>query len=323
MKMRILVLSTGRRVSLIRHLRRAAQNLDVSLFLVGTEIELDTPSLFFCDAFEIVPRTFSDEHHLAILSLIQKYEITHILPGNDLDLLYLSQRADEIPARLLCSHPSQYRPWLQKSLGSQAFEKLGLKVPKVFDDLKDVSDYPLILKEDFGFGSVNQYLLNSNQDLIANLPRMKHPFLQKFVSGPEYTVDVFCDDAKKPVALVSRLRKKVRSGVSDVGVVVQNSKLIELVKNVASSFNLAGPWNVQCIEFQNEFYFLEVNPRFSGGIPLTIASGADFATYLLQWALGLGMNYDPKIRDGLKMLKLDAEVFFLDDLEAGIGYSLV
>ena len=321
--MRILVLSTGRRVSLIRHLRRAAQEINQPLYLVGTEIETDTPSLYFCDAFEIVPRTFTEDHHQAILAIIQKYEISHILPGNDLDLMYLSQCYQDLPCKLLCSDPLRYRPWLQKSLGSQRFLELGLKVPTVFNTSQDSLDYPLILKEDYGYGSVNQYVLGSRQDLEANLGRLKEPFLQKFLSGPEYTVDIFCDDDFNPMAMVCRFRKKVRSGVSDVGIVLQNPALIALLKGVVKDFGLAGPWNVQCIEYQNDFYFLEVNPRFSGGIPLTIAAGADFSKYLLQWALGLPISKAAKIRNGLKMMKLDAEVFMQEELQAGIGYSLV
>ena len=37
----------------------------------------------------------------------------------------------------------------------------------------------------------------------------------------------------------------------------------------------------------------EINPRFSGGIPLTIAAGADFPRMLVE--LALGRNVEPAI----------------------------
>jgi carbamoyl-phosphate synthase large subunit len=63
----------------------------------------------------------------------------------------------------------------------------------------------------------------------------------------------------------------------------------------------------------------EVNPRFSGGIPLSIAAGADFPRMLVQ--LARGRRVDPAIgrfQDGLWMTSYETSVFVA---ESSIGFS--
>ena len=59
-------------------------------------------------------------------------------------------------------------------------------------------------------------------------------------------------------------------------------------------------------------YIFEINPRFSGGIPLTIQAGADFPKMLLR--LALGRRVEPAIgafRDDLWMTSFESS-FFLE-----------
>ena len=44
--------------------------------------------------------------------------------------------------------------------------------------------------------------------------------------------------------------------------------------------------NIQCRMVDGPPKVFEINPRFSGGIPLTIAAGADFPAMLVDLALG-------------------------------------
>ena len=68
--------------------------------------------------------------------------------------------------------------------------------------------------------------------------------------------------------------------------------------------------NIQCRIVNGEPVVFEINPRFSGGIPLTIAAGADFPRYLVDLALGRAVP--PRIgrfRDKLWMTSYEASIF--------------
>ena len=60
----------------------------------------------------------------------------------------------------------------------------------------------------------------------------------------------------------------------------------------------------------NEIKFIEINPRFGGGAPLSIKAGADFPKWILQELTGRKPNISPdNIKDGLIMLRYDSEVW--------------
>jgi carbamoyl-phosphate synthase large subunit len=56
--------------------------------------------------------------------------------------------------------------------------------------------------------------------------------------------------------------------------------------------------------------FIEINPRFGGGAPLSIKAGADFPRWILQELTGRKPRIRPEtFKDGLTMLRYDSEVW--------------
>ena len=303
-------MSTGRRVSLIQRLRDAAERMQIDLYIVGTELYSWTPSLHFCDKYFLVAPTFSLEHADQIKAIICKEGIDAVLPGNDLDLKFLNQvRHDKVwkDVKILDAGGKQEIFW-NKSESAIFFKSIGLSIPRILKDPSEIQNQS-ILKEDQGYGSINQYIVQSPEEAALHWDKLKNPFLQEFISGTEYTIDVFSSEDFRTVNCCPRIRRKVRAGVSDVGEVHLNESLIELLKQKLHLFNLRGPWNLQCILDQEDFYFLEVNPRFSGGVPLSIAAGCDLAQNLLEWFLGVPLTVFNKIKDGVVMMKYEQELF--------------
>ena len=72
----------------------------------------------------------------------------------------------------------------------------------------------------------------------------------------------------------------------------------------------------------DEVYWFEVNCRFGGGAPLSIAAGAELPLYLLQDLLGVEITTDGKFRENLMMLRYPAAVFRpVDDATILPGYD--
>jgi carbamoyl-phosphate synthase large subunit len=72
--------------------------------------------------------------------------------------------------------------------------------------------------------------------------------------------------------------------------------------------------NIQCLLTSNgTVYFIEINPRFGGGCPLSIKAGYNFPKWLIQETLG--QEIDTELEDdgdGLTMLRYDDAVFVRD-----------
>ncbi|HPS56383.1 MAG TPA: ATP-grasp domain-containing protein, partial [Sedimentisphaerales bacterium] len=61
---------------------------------------------------------------------------------------------------------------------------------------------------------------------------------------------------------------------------------------------------------QGQCKFIEINPRFGGGAPLSIKAGADFPKWILQHLLSKKTNirFDG-FKDKLTMLRYDSEIW--------------
>ena len=71
-----------------------------------------------------------------------------------------------------------------------------------------------------------------------------------------------------------------------------------------------GPYTIQCkITHQNEIKFIEINPRFGGGVPLTFEAGVDYGKYFN--IMGEGKEMKPIIGqfEEITMLRYDDAVF--------------
>ena len=90
-------------------------------------------------------------------------------------------------------------------------------------------------------------------------------------------------------------------------------QLIALAEACAAAVPFAAAVNIQCRVVNGTPVVFEINPRFSGGIPLTIESGADFPRMLVD--LASGRRIAPSIghfRDQLWMTSYEASVFLQD-----------
>ena len=139
---------------------------------------------------------------------------------------------------------------------------------------------------------------------------MSAPVVQEYLDGPEFTLDLLCDFDGRPLSVVPRERVVIRAGVIDRGRTVQDPRLIALALACAEVFRFAGPVNIQCRMVDGSPKVFEINPRFSGGMPLTIAAGADFPAKLVD--LALGRHVAPAIgsfRGDLWMSSFEASLF--------------
>ena len=308
--MRVLLMSTGRRVTLIKRLRQTAARMKLNLHITGTEIYPWTPSLKFCDSYHMVDKTFSEKHLNQLEEIIQDEKLDAVLPGNDYDLAFLQQvRSRPVWQSLqILDAGANQGLFLSKNESADFFKSINLRVPTIYKRPQD-GQGTMILKEDRGHGSINQYVVKDCDSASRYWNDLKQPFLQEFVKGIEYTIDIFSSEDYQTINCCPRIRRKVRAGVSDVGEVHLNPDLMDLLLAKLPLFKLRGPWNLQCILRDSEFYFLEVNPRFSGGIPLSIEAGCDLVQNLVEWYLGEPLTKFGKLKDGLIMMKYEQELF--------------
>ena len=167
--------------------------------------------------------------------------------------------------------------------------------------------FPVIVKPRRGAGSRGVRVVADRAALEA-IELDDALIIQAFLPGDEYSVDVFADATGHVVAAVPRTRERVDSGVSIAGQTVKDTELESTAAAVARAIGLSGVANVQLRrDVDGHPALLEVNPRFPGAMPLTIAAGVDMPVLALQLALG---NELPATVDFVEL----ANVRFLEDV---------
>ncbi|MFF2051312.1 ATP-grasp domain-containing protein [Leifsonia sp. NPDC058194] len=147
-------------------------------------------------------------------------------------------------------------------------------------------DFPVIIKPRSGAGSRGVRLIPDRESLEALTPD-DSILIQENLPGEEFSVDVLAGLDGGVIAAVPRSRERVDSGVSIAGRTVKRAELSETAAAVARAIGLTGVANVQLrYSVEGVPALLEVNPRFPGAMPLTIAAGVDMPSLLLDLVLG-------------------------------------
>ncbi len=320
--MKILFTSIGRRVELVQAFKSASKRLNIDLSIIGADIANDAPALQFCDMCEIVCRIWDSEYIPQLLSICRKYGVDCIIPTIDTDLLILAEnkyKFEEIGTKVLISDKDKIKICRDKNNTSKYFMSLGLKAPQTVNSVElyeecinaGTHSFPAFIKPKDGSSSIDAYRVDNIGDLKLYGKKIKDYVIQPFILGTEYTIDIFCDYEGNPVYITPRERISVRAGEVLKTRIEQNKAMIAEMQTLIADFKPCGQITVQLIreESTGDNYYIEINPRFGGGAPLSIKAGADSAEAVLRMLRNEKLNYIPDAaRDGAIYCRFDQSV---------------
>lgn len=313
--MKILFTSVGRRVELMQAFRKAAEELGVDLTIVGADITPSAPALYFCDETQIVCKIREPEYIPQLLSICEIEKIDCLIPTIDTDLLLLAEnkaKFEAIGTKVLISAVDKVKLCRDKRFTADYFISLGLKSPLPTDDVdKYTMGYPAFIKPKDGSSSVDAYKVNNESDLRTYAAKITDYIIQPFISGREFTIDIFCDYQGNPVYITPRERLAVRAGEVLKTQIYQDDVMIEEMKTLIADYKPCGEITVQLIQDENtgDNYYIEINPRFGGGAPLSIKAGADSAKAVIRMLKGETLVYEEKAaRDKATYSRFDQSI---------------
>lgn len=298
--MKILFTSVGRRVELMQAFRNAADELNIDLKIIGADITESAPALYFCDETKIVCRIKDKAYIPQLLSICEEEKIDCLIPTIDTDLLLLAENKEKFEAigtKVLISAVDKVALCRDKRFTADYFISLGLKSPKPVDDAKKYyMGYPAFIKPKDGSSSVDAYKVNSEEDLFTYAGKIADYIVQPFISGREFTIDIFCDYDGNPVYITPRERLAVRAGEVLKTEICQDDIMISEMLTLIKDYKPCGQITVQLIqdEATGDNYYIEINPRFGGGAPLSIKAGADSAKAVIRMLAGERLTYEEK-----------------------------
>ena len=172
--------------------------------------------------------------------------------------------------------------------------------------------WPCFLKPWDGYASRGNAVVTNRRELSFHAKKIPNAICQEYIDGAEYTCDAYVDLNMKVRCVVPRRRVEVRAGEVSKGRVVKNPHIMSEAGKLVEALG-AGPGVITLQLFltsDDKVKFIEINPRFGGGAPLSIRAGANFPKWILQEVLGkkTRIRFDG-FKDKLIMLRYDAEVW--------------
>ncbi len=325
----ILFTCIGRRVSLLNSFRQAARQLKINASFFGTDTSELSSALQLCDkAFLVKPITHAG-YIKQLLSIVKTNRVKLLIPTVDLDLKLLAQKKSKFAALGCCvlvSTPEvvdicQDKRKTYRFLVKNGFDTpLTVSLPVAESALRQRPDkgskkrlsWPYFLKPWDGYASRGNAVVRNRKELLFLGRRIPNAICQEFIKGTEHTCDVYVDFNMKIRCVVPRKRIEVRAGEVSKGQLVKHHRIMSESARLVETLG-AGPGVITLQLFltpDDKVKFIEINPRFGGGVPLSIKAGANFPKWILQELLGrkLNIRFDG-FKDNLIMLRYDSEVW--------------
>lgn len=234
----------------------------------------------------------------------------------DIDAAEDREKFEELLEKLDINRPKGKAIWSVRE-GIAEAEKLG---------------YPVLVRPSYVLGGQGMEITYDEAKLSrylenAFLRDSKNPVLiDKYLTGREIEVDAICDGENIliPGIMEHLERAGVHSGDSITMYPSQNvsdeikQKILDYTKKIALELNVLGMVNIQFIEFKNELYVIEVNPRASRTVPyiskVSNVPIVDLATRCMLGEKLENLGYGTGIYKEPKLISVKVPVFSMSKL---------
>lgn len=307
----ILITSAGRRVSLIKNFQKTLKKFNPNGKVYTTDMNPFLSSACqLSDGYLKVLRVTDKEYLNSLKKYCIKNDISILVPTIDTELHILSRVKDEFLKNgifLAVSASKVCETFYLKDSTEKFFVENGFDTPRIIKDI-NTCDYPIFAKLNNSSCSKGAQIVYT-PEIAKVLSKDKNYVFQEVIQGDEFTVDTFIDKNGNVISIVPRQRLEVRAGEVSKAKTVKDKRIIKAIKELCSKLDGAyGCITIQLFKTDDRIVFIEINPRFGGGYPLSLRAGANFAEYLIKDYLNQDLEYTEDWEDNIIMLRYDAEV---------------
>ncbi len=294
--------------------------------IVTTDINDNVPGKYIADVFHVVPAPESDGYLPTLLDLIEKENISVILPQTTREIAVLSQNIDILEktgTRVVVSSSEAIETANDKYLLLKKAEECGVPCPEyILTDSRvsllaafEALGYPrkkVVVKPRVSNGMRGLRIVTEEPWTVSDFLERKPDgseirrdalldildngdwpelIVSEYLPGKEYTIDAF--RGAKGMAVIPRVRDQIRSGITFATTVDLRRDLVDYSEKLAESIGLRF-----CFGFQFKLskdgvpHLLESNPRVQGTMAASSYAGFNMIYYAVMEALGETVDPD-------------------------------
>jgi len=238
-----------------------------------------------------------------MLDAVRRYQVDALLPLTDVEVDVLCSRRKDFLALgcILCTPEEDVvRLCRDKLRMAQRLSASGVcQTIPTYDARNAPDEYPLMLKPRSGRSSQGQAVVRSREEFEGAVSRRDDYIVQPFITGNIFTVDVARDAQGQVQALAREELLRTGNGLGTTVQVYESHPLEAVCAAIAEEIGLVGVVNMEFIHHGEAYFFLEVNPRFSGGTGFSMKAGMDTAMLMLACHQGQSIGLCSAVRPGV------------------------
>lgn len=316
-KATVLVTSAGGIVGqgIMKSLRLASSSslAPISYRILAVDASPLAAGLYRSDIGHIVPKATDPGYIDSIIKYLRDYEVEALFVGSDEELMAIATAKKRIemesPSKVLVTELDVIRiardKWeTYKVLKANNLSCAESCLPEDKDEFAEKFGFPLVVKPREGFGSVNFFVVKSNDEIEYALTRIQDygwkPMIQEYLPGldDEFTSGVTVDKNGTYTMSSIAIRKYLKGGQTYKAFIDDYPMVRLSAENVAEKLGVTGAVNIQAKYVPNEealsssqnatvseprnpneilhngrMKIFEINPRFSATCPLRSYAG--------------------------------------------------
>jgi len=314
----------------------ALKKMGIETIIVNSNPETVSTDFDTSDKLYFEPLTEED-----VLNIVEKEKPDGlILQFGGQTAIKLAKFFREIGVQVYGTKPEQIDEAEDREKFELFLENIGVARPKgkgvwTIEEGVEIAEkigYPVLVRPSYVLGGQGMEITYDDVQLKRYLSSAfekdkNNPVLiDKYLYGREIEVDAICDgvDVFIPGIMEHLEQAGVHSGDSISVYPAQNlsdekkSKILEITKKVALGLKVSGMVNIQFIEFDDEIYVIEVNPRASRTVPyiskVTHVPIIELATRAMMGETLQSLGYTTCIHPEIKLVTVKVPVFSTEKL---------
>lgn len=267
----------------------------VDVMLLGTmgEIGLDVRAALESCGISVAlvdfpQNVFRDEfgYRHALVKGIEEHSPSMVMPiGNS---IALSRLGSEVPRDIIIPLDTEGKIRLldSKVASSRLAAELGIRQPRLYASIEETGDNQLIFKRDVSFGGHGVHMPRTKESLrrlIEHQPKGEPYLIEDWIDGEDYSVDCLRWDGYFRCGSYKVLAHQGK-GPSLSRECVTFPEIENAARKILDRIDYHGVCGMDFrVDAHGNAYFLECNPRFTGGIKTQVESG--FNIPYIYWQL--------------------------------------
>ena len=256
------------------------------------------------DSAYVAPYGSAPEFEGVLETIVERERPRYLIPLIDTEIAAFHAVGNRFGARVIAPVPDFCRMAFDKWLTYEGLIQAGVPAPQTSLATIEANhvSYPAVIKPRCSTGSRGIAYLQGPRDLEAYLAAAPLPpdayIVQERLRGREFSVSVVVGLGGPVLAVVPK-ESLIKRGMSMAAVTRRCPEIDTICRKVQDTLRADGPFNLQLfVTPEGRMGVLEINPRFSGSSPLTIAAGVHEVDLVLRHAEGekIGpVNFTPDL----------------------------